>query len=131
MRIKQISIFVENRPGRVEEILEALEKSQINIRSLSINESGEFGIVRMVVPQAEESQRKLREAGFTTRIDSLLSYSMPDIPGGLLTKVIRPLSAAGVNLKYFYVFTDPATKQSTVVLKPDDTDRAEEALKGL
>ncbi len=66
MRIEQISVFIENQPGRFVAILEALEKAQINIRALSINESGEFGIVRMILPHAEKSQESLRKAGFTT-----------------------------------------------------------------
>ena len=131
MRIKQVSVFIENRPGRLVDILEALHKAQINIRALSISETGEFGIVRMVLPNAEESQRSLRENGFTTRIDTILSYSMPDIPGGLLNRVVRPLAEAKINLKYFYAYTDPSTQQAMVVLKPDDLDRAEEVLKSL
>ncbi len=131
MRVKQISVFIENKPGRMVEVLEALEKAQINIRALSISESGEFGIVRMILPHAEKSQESLRESGFTTRIDTILSYSMPDVSGGLLNNVVKPLSNAGVNLKYFYAYTDPATSQAMVVLKPDDLDKAEEVIKGI
>jgi hypothetical protein len=128
MRVNQISIFVENKPGKLLEILEALEKAQINIRALSISESGEFGIVRMVPLHAEQSQESLRKAGFISRMDILLAYSMPDVPGGLLNSVVRPLTKAGINLKYFYVYTDPSTNQATVVLKPDDLDKAEKIL---
>ncbi len=131
MRIKQISIFVENKPGRLVDVLEALQKAQINIRSLSISESGEFGIVRLILPHAEESQERLREAGFTTRMDTILAYSMPDEPGGLLRSVVRPLSDGGVNLKYFYAYTDPLTDKAMVVLKPDDIEKTEEILKNL
>ena len=131
MRVKQISVFVENKPGRMVEILEALEKDQISIRALSISESGEFGIVRMILPHAEKSQESLRQAGFTTRIDTILNYSMPDEPGGLLKNVVRPLADAGINLKYFYAYTDPTTNQAMVVLKPDDLEKAEEMLKSL
>lgn len=131
MRVKQISVFVENKPGRMVEVLETLEKAEINIRALSISESGEFGIVRMILPHAEQSQGSLREAGFTTRIDTILSYSMPDEPGGLLKHVVRPLADAGINLKYFYAYTDPATSQAMVVIKPDNLERAEAILAGL
>ncbi|MDD5093647.1 MAG: ACT domain-containing protein [Dehalococcoidia bacterium] len=131
MRVKQISVFVENKPGRLEDILGALEKAQINIRALSISDSGEFGIVRMVLPHAEQSQESLREAGFTTRLDTLLAYSMPDVPGGMLNNVVKPLTKAGINLKYFYAYTDPATKQAVVVIKPDNLEKAEQILKSL
>ncbi|MFA4836551.1 MAG: ACT domain-containing protein [Dehalococcoidia bacterium] len=131
MRVKQVSVFVENKPGRLVDILEALEKAQINIRSLSISESGEFGIVRLILPHAEQSQATLRQAGFTTRLDTILAYSMPDVPGGLLRNVVRPLSEAKLNLKYFYAYTDPATNQAMVVIKPDDLEKAEQVLKSL
>ncbi len=131
MRVEQISVFVENQPGRLVAILEALEKSRINIRALSISEGDEFGIIRMILPHAEQSQESLREAGFTTRIDTILNYSMPDVPGGLLNNVIRPLADGGVNLKYFYAVTDPFSNQEMVVFKPDDLDKAEEVLKSL
>jgi hypothetical protein len=131
MRIKQISVFIENRPGRLNDILGALEKAQISIRALSIAESGEFGIVRLILPHAEQSQDHLREVGFTTRIDTILAYSMPDKPGGLLHSVIKPLYDAGINLKYFYAYTDAATDKAMVILKPDNIEKAEEALKNL
>ncbi len=131
MRVKQISVFIENKPGRLVEILETLERAEINIRALSISESGEFGIVRMILPHADKSQESLREAGFTTRIDTILNYSMPDEPGGLLKSVVRPLWEAGINLKYFYAYTDPSTNRAMVVLKPDNLEKAEEVLSGL
>ena len=109
-------------------ILEALETAQINIRALTISETGDFGIVRMVLPDAEEGQKSLRDAGFTTRIDNILSYYMPDVPGGLLNNVIKPLADAKVNLKYFYAYTEPSTQQAVLVLKPDDLEKAESIL---
>jgi hypothetical protein len=131
MRVEQISVFVENKPGRLVDILEVLEKARISIRALSISESDEFGIVRMILSHVEKSQESLREAGFTTRVDIILNYSMPDVSGGLLNNVIRPLAEGGVNLKYFYAYTDPATDKAMVVFKPDDLDKAEEILKSL
>ena len=128
MRIKQISVFIENKPGRLEDILEALLNAQINIRALSISETGDFGIVRMVLPNGEDGQKSLREAGFTTKIDNILSYYMPDVPGGLLNNVIKPLADAKVNLKYFYAYTEPSTQQAVLVLKPDDLEKAESIL---
>lgn len=131
MRVKQISVFVENKPGRLVAVLEALEKAEINIRALSISESDEFGIIRMILPHAEKSRESLRDSGFTTRQDIILNYSMPDVPGGLLNNIIRPLADGGINLKYFYAYTDPFTNQAMVVLKPDDLTKAEEILRDL
>lgn len=130
MRIRQVSVFVQNQPGRLLAILEVIEKNGINLRALSISESGEFGIVRMIFPDAERGMEALREAGFTTRIDWIVSAEIPDVPGGLLNSVVKPLSEADVNLKYFYAFTDSTTNMTYVVLKADDLDKAEQILEG-
>ena len=132
MRIKQVSIFVENVHGRLVAILEALEKRGISIRALSISESAEFGIVRMIVDNPEEGLEALRQAGFTTRMDWILSAEIPDVPGGLLNSVARPLAEAGINLKYFYAYIEQATgDKAMVVLKTDDLEKAEQVLRSL
>ncbi len=132
MRIKQVSVFVENQPGRLEAILKVLEDKGISIRALSVSDTAEFGIVRMILPDAEFGLEALREAGFTTRIDWILSADIPDVPGGLLNSVVRPLADAGINLKYFYAYIEqPAEDKAMVLLKTDDLEKAEEVLKSL
>ena len=132
MRIKQISVFVENQPGRLVSILEVLEKKGISIRALSISESAEFGIVRMILDNPDEGLEALRQAGFTTRMDWILSAEIPDVPGGLLNSVAKPLTEAGINLKYFYAYIEQATgDKAMVVLKTDDLEKAEQVLKSL
>ena len=132
MRIQQLSVFVENQPGRLVAILEVLEKRQISIRALSISESAEFGIVRMILDNPDEGLEALRQAGFTTRMDWILSAEIPDVPGGLLNSVAKPLAEAGINLKYFYAYIEQATgDKAMVVLKTDDLEKAEQVLKSL
>ncbi|TET74502.1 MAG: ACT domain-containing protein [Dehalococcoidia bacterium] len=132
MRIQQISVFVENHPGRLVSILEVLEKKGISIRALSISESAEFGIVRMILDNPDEGLEALRQAGFTTRMDWILSAEIPDVPGGLLNSVAKPLTEAGINLKYFYAYIEQATgDKAMVVLKTDDLEKAEQILKSL
>ncbi len=132
MRIQQISVFVENHPGRLVSILEVLEKKGISIRALSISESAEFGIVRMILDNPDEGLEALRQAGFTTRMDWILSAEIPDVPGGLLNSVAKPLAEAGINLKYFYAYIEQATgDKAMVVLKTDDLEKAEQVLKSL
>jgi len=132
VRIKQISVFVENHPGRLVSILEVLEKKGISIRALSISESAEFGIVRMILDNPDEGLEALRQAGFTTRMDWILSAEIPDVPGGLLNSVAKPLTEAGINLKYFYAYIEQATgDKAMVVLKTDDLEKAEQVLKSL
>ncbi|MFC1874105.1 ACT domain-containing protein [Chloroflexota bacterium] len=129
MKIKQVSVFVENQSGRLVAILEALEKKQISIRALSISETGEFGIVRMILDDADGGLASLRQAGFTTRLDWLLCTEIPDVPGGLLNGVARPLAEAGINLGYFYAYIEPVTDRAIAVLKTDDIEKAEQVLK--
>jgi len=132
VRIKQVSVFVENQPGRLVAILEPLEKRGISIRALSISESAEFGIVRMILDNAEEGLKALRQAGFTTRMDWILSAEIPDVSGGLLNSVARPLAEAGINLEYFYAYIEQAAgDKAMVVLKTDDLEKAEQVLKSL
>jgi hypothetical protein len=130
-RIKQVSVFIENQPGRLTSMLEALEKNSVSIRALSIGDTADFGIVRMILSDAAKGAEALRQAGFTTRQDWILSAEIPDIPGGLLKAVAEPLAKAGVNLKYLYFYIEAAERKSMVVLKVDDLEKAEQVLKTL
>ena len=130
MKTKQISVFVENQPGRLVAILDALAKQQINVRALSISETGgEFGIIRLILDKAEEGLESLRQAGFTTRMDWLLRTEIPDVPGGLLKSVARPLAEAGINLDYFYASIEPSEGKAIAIIKTDDLEKAEKVLK--
>jgi hypothetical protein len=129
MRIKQISVFLENQAGRLQSVLEVLEGSGISIRALSVSETAEFGIIRMIPDNPELAHEALHEAGFTARTNWILGVDIPDVPGGLLNKVVKPLANAGINLKYFYAYIEPAEGgKATVVLKTDDLEKAEEIL---
>lgn len=131
MKIRQVSVFVENRPGRLVEMLEVLKGHKMNIRALCISEGSDFGIVRMILSDAAKGAEALRQAGFTTRQDWILSSEIPDRPGGLLKAVAEPLAKAGVNLKYLYFYIEAAERKSMVVLKVDDLEKAEQVLKTL
>ena len=129
MRIKQVSVFVENESGRLEAILEALQREKINIRALSVSDTAEFGIARMILDNPDEGLKALRQAGFTTRIDWMLSAQIPDVPGGLLNSVAKPMAKAGINIKYFYAYIEQVGEnKAMVVFKPDDLEKAEEVL---
>ena len=128
MKIEQLSVFVENQPGRLVAILEALAKKQINIRALSISETSEFGIIRMILDNTKESLEALRQVGFVARTDWLLCVEIPDVPGGLMDSVATPLAKAGINLEYFYAYIEPSTDKVIAVLKTDDLEKAEKVL---
>ncbi len=129
MGIKQVSVFVENKAGRLVAILEALEKRGISIRALSVSDAAEIGIIRMILTDAEEGQEELRRAGFTTRMDWVVSAEIPDVPGGLLHSVAKPLAEAGINVDYVYAYTEPSTNRTMAVIKTQDVERAERILK--
>ena len=129
MVIKQISVFVENKAGRLAVILEALERRNISIRAFSVSDAAEIGIVRMILTNAEEAMEELQRAGFTTRMDYVVSTEIPDVPGGLLHTVVKPVAEAGINVLYLYAYTEPSTNKTMAVIKADDLEKAEMILK--
>ena len=128
MKIKQVSCFVENHPGRLESLLEALKAEKINIRALCVAETSEYGIMRMVLSDSVKGAEALRKAGFTVKETVVLQKDVPDQPGGLLDAVARPLAKAGTNLEYFYAFIDPTPGKASIVLKVSDLDKAEKVM---
>src|SRR5512146_2047868 len=102
--LKQVSVFVENRPGRLRTMLQALSDRGVNIRALSIADTGDFGIVRMLLSDTAVGLRALRDAGLTCSTADVLRVELPDAPGGLLTAAVGPLSDAGLNVEYIYAF---------------------------
>ena len=131
MKIKQVSCFVENQPGRLESLLEALKTNNINIRALCVAETSEYGIMRMVLSDSVKGAEALRKAGFTVKETVVLQKDVPDQPGGLLDTVARPLAKAGINVKYLYFYIEAAAGKSMVVVKADDIEKAEKVLKSL
>ena len=127
MIIQQISVFVENRPGTLAEVLAALNEHGINIRAMSVADTADFGILRFIVNQPERVEKLLREAQFAVKTTPVLTMPLEDQPGGLLAQ-INKLSSAGVNIEYFYAFATAGAQQARIVLKVDDLKRAEALL---
>lgn len=128
MKVKQVSVFVENQPGRLAAMLAVLLEKNIDIRALSVADNADFGIVRMILSDPHLGAESLREAGFTVKETIVLQQEIPDRPGGLLETVVEPLGKAGINLEYFYAFLDPAPGKATIVAKVKNFDRADEIL---
>ncbi len=128
MRMKQVSVFVENRPGRLKVVLEALARADINIRALSIADAADFGIVRLILSDTEKGLEAIRAAGFAASTNDVLRVEVGDRPGGLLKAVAEPLAAAGINLEYVYAFADRPLEHAVVVLKVGDIDAAEKLI---
>jgi len=123
MRTKQISVFLENKRGRLAELTRLLADNGINIRALCIAETVDYGVLRLVVNDPDRAQRVLADAGFTVTETDVLAVELVDRPGGL-ARVIEPLSRAGINVEYLYAFVGRAAEKATVVLRLEDMDRA-------
>lgn len=129
MIIHQLSVFVENQPGKLAEVLGVLHAHEINLRAMSVADTADFGILRIIVKEPEKVQHILRGAGFTVKITPVLSIVLSDQPGSLYEQ-IKKLSAAGVNLEYVYAFAATTADHARVVLKVDNLTLAERLISG-
>ena len=128
MKTNQVSVFVENRPGRLTDVLQALESRGVSIKGMSVSDAAEIGIVRLIVTDPAVALEELRRRGMTARVDQVLCIEVADVPGGLLHGVAEPISKANVNLQYFYAYTEPSSGKIMAIVKTDDLDKAEKAL---
>jgi hypothetical protein len=128
MGIKQVSVFVENKKGSLHEITDLLAKAKVDLRSMCIADTSDYGIVRMIADDAERAQKVLCEAGHTANIRTVTAFAVPDEPGGL-AKALNILESNGVNIEYLYALITTATDKAYTVMRSDNTDKAEEVLR--
>lgn len=128
MKVEQISIFVENRSGRLAEVTQALAKADINIRALYLAEAGDFGILRLIVNDTEKAINVLRESGFTVSKTEVIAIAVPDRPGGL-ARILLNIKDSGINVEYMYAFVEKSTENAIVVFRFDDISKAIDTLK--
>ena len=128
MFINQLSIFVENKPGRLHTVVDALGKSGINLRALSVADTTDFGILRVITDNNDKAQLTLREMGIISKSSRVIAVSIDDQAGGLAS-VLEVVSAAGVSVEYMYAFLGRTHGKALMVIKTDDEARAEAALK--
>ncbi len=119
MQIKQISIFLENNAGRLAEVTAVIAKAGVNIRAISIADTADFGILRVIVDQPEAATEALVHAGFTTRVTDVLAVEIPDQPGSL-AKVMALFKETGVNIEYLYASLEGKTDKAIVIFKVED-----------
>lgn len=126
--IKQISVFMENKPGRLLEVTKLLAKNNVNIRTLSLADTAEFGIARLIVDSPESVVELLKNNRFTARITPVLAVEVPDDAGGL-AKVLEVFTEAGINVEYMYGFVEKKhPDKALLVFKVEDPARAKEQL---
>jgi len=119
MAVRQISVFLENKIGRLAEITQILGNKEINIRALAIADTTEFGILRMIVDRPQKAYEALEEKGFTVSQTEVVVVEVEDKPGGL-AQVMAILGKEGINVEYLYAFVAPKGRGALVVLKIEE-----------
>lgn len=127
MVIKQLSIFVENQPGRLAEITNALCQKDIDIRALSIADTTNFGILRLIVNHPARAESILKEQGFTVSQTDVIGVGVTDEPGGL-ARALNVLNEAQIGVEYMYAFVSKAEKTAYVILRVENNAQAIEVL---
>ena len=127
MAIKQLTVFVENKQGALVAITETLSKQNINIRALSIAETQEFGILRLIVNAEDAAEKILADEGYLIKITEVVGVKIGDAPGKL-TEALRVLNKADINMEYLYAFMARTEKHAYVVLRVQDNTKAESVL---
>lgn len=123
MFIDQISVFIENRQGRLGEITRSLGEGGIDIRALSLADTTNFGILRLIVADAAKAEQILKDAGFTVSTTKVIAVEIDDRPGGLANTLTK-LGEAGISVEYAYAFITRKSGGAYVILRVEDTDAA-------
>lgn len=123
MKVQQISVFLENKSGRLAELTEILGNYGINIRALSIADTSDFGILRLIVSDPEQACQVLKSSGFTVSMTDVIAVEVKDQPGGLAV-VMKTLEAANINIEYLYAFLEKSSNDALVVFRVEQIDDA-------
>ena len=116
MALKQISVFLENKPGTLSEMTGALARAGIDMRALSLAETKDFGIARLIADDEYKATQVLKEAGFVNSLTSVVGAVIPDEPGGL-DRLLKVFNDANINLEYMYAFLGGGTKQACMIFR--------------
>jgi len=128
MLVKQISIFLENKSGRLAEVTKTLGANNIDISALSIADTADFGILRLIVNKPEEAEKILKEEGFTVSCTDVVAIGVKDEPGGL-AKALEILHNESIGIEYMYAFVSKMEDEALVILKTDKQEKTVEVLK--
>lgn len=126
--LKQISAFVENKPGRLMEILKALASANVDLKALSLADTTDFGVIRMIVSDNELAKKVLKEDGVVVRITDITAVAVPDEPGALLD-ALKLLSDNDIAIEYMYAFGEKLGNSSVIAIRTEDPEKTEEVLK--
>ncbi len=123
MRVEQIAVFLENKSGRLAEITAILADNGINIRALSVADTADFGILRLIVDKVELAKQVLKANGFTVGKTNVLAVEVPDRTGGLAT-VLKSIEAAQLNVEYMYAFVNKTGENAVLIFRFEEMDKA-------
>ncbi|MDI6644428.1 MAG: ACT domain-containing protein [Methanobacteriaceae archaeon] len=121
MKLKQLSIFLENKKGRLWKAINILGEAGINIRALSIADTSDFGILRLIVPDPGKAKKILEDNNFIVKMNEVIAVELSDQPGGLAS-VLKILNKSDINLEYLYAFVDEKEEKAIVLLRTEDID---------
>jgi hypothetical protein len=123
MNVEQISIFLENKSGRLAEVTSVLSEAGINIRALYLADTADFGILRLIVNDIEKALQVLKDGGFTVVKSGVVAIEIPDRPGGL-SKILNTIKDEGINVEYMYAFVEKSGENAIVVFRFDELEKS-------
>ena len=128
MNVEQISIFLENKSGRLAEVTSVLSEAAINIRALYLADTADFGILRLIVNDTEKARQILKEHGFTVEKTKVVAIEVPDTPGGL-SRILNTIKSEGINVEYMYAFVEKSGENAIVIFRFDEPERSVDTLR--
>lgn len=128
MNVEQISIFLENKSGRLAEVTSVLSEAGINIRALYLADTADFGILRLIVNDTEKARQALKEKGFTVEKTKVIAIEVPDRPGGL-SNILSTIKREGINVEYMYAFVEKSGENAIVIFRFDETEKSVDILR--
>ncbi len=127
MKVEQIAVFLENKSGRLAEITAKLAEENVNIRALSVADTADFGILRLIVDDVEKAKATLKANGFTMGVTNVVAVEVADKTGGL-AGVLKTIEEEKLNVEYMYAFVNKARENAILIFRFDETDKAIESL---
>jgi hypothetical protein len=128
MHVEQISIFLENKSGRLAEVTRVLSEAAINIRALYLADTADFGILRLIVNDTEKARRVLKDYGFTLEKTRVIAIEVPDKPGGL-SGILNTIKDEGINVEYMYAFVEKSGENAIVIFRFDEFEKSIDILR--
>ncbi len=123
MKVEQISIFIENKSGRLAEVAAVLGEAGVNIRALSLADTSDFGILRLIVNDRNLAMETLKNKGFTVSKTEVVAVEVPDQPGGL-SSILQVLDNESINVEYMYAFVERCGDNAVIIFRFDETEKA-------